>query len=147
MKVKILAASLLLFSCIALSQFVFYKLDIKLTKLSKCPEEVLSRLDEVKTQVPDKIVMKPWNGRHNVYGIFMLPIEDNSSKRLVISIPGAGNYCGGTHNVGTSFEGIQAKPGYYLLKANFRTRTSTWLIARGFANQLENSLNWKLVND
>lgn len=146
MKVKILAASLLLFSCIALSQFVFYKLDIKLTKLSKCPEEVLSRLDEVKTQVPDKIVMKPWNGRHNVYGIFMLPIEDNSSKRLVISIPGAGNYCGGTHNVGTSFEGIQAKPGYYLVKACLRTRTSTLLIVRGFGEQLKDVRNWRLIN-
>jgi hypothetical protein len=124
-----------------------YYLDKKITSRSRCPEKVISTFNELKNQIhPYKIVFNPWNGRHNVHGVFMLPIEDNSSKMLVINIPGAGMFCGGAHNVGTSFEAIQAKPGYYLLKTNFRTRTSIWLMARGFANQLKDPRNWILIN-
>lgn len=119
----------------------------KLYNRSKCPEAVLCRLDEVLTQLtPCQVVIKPWNGRHNVYGIFMLPLEDKSVKRLVVHIQGAGTYCGGAERVGTSFEGIQAKPGYYLVKACLRTRTSTLLIVRGFGEQLKDVRNWRLIN-
>jgi hypothetical protein len=146
MKLGFLRFSLILIS-IALSQLTTYTLDRKITKRSKCPEKILASSNEVKTQaVPYKIVFKPWNGRHNVHGIFMLPVEDKSAKILVVRIPGAGTFCGGAHNVGTSFEGIQAKPGYYLIKTNFRTRTSIWLIARGFPIQLKDSRNWILAN-
>jgi hypothetical protein len=114
------------------------------------PKEILDNLNKAKSpEYPYKIFLKPWHGRHHVHGIFMLPIADKSSpKMLVISIPGAGTFCGGAYNysVGNSFEGIQSKPGYYLLKANFRTRTYMWLIARGFANQLKDPRNWRLIN-
>jgi hypothetical protein len=76
----------------------------------------------------------------------MLPIEDRTAKLLVLSIPGAGTFCGGAHDVGTNFEGIKAKPGYYLIKTNLRTRISIWLITRGFTNQLKDSRNWQLIN-
>lgn len=119
----------------------------KLHIYSDCPEYILSQLNEVLTQVtPSQIVIKPWNGRHNVYAIFMLPIDDKSVKRLVVHIEGAGTYCGGAERVGTSFEGIDAQPGYYLVKAYLRTRTSTWLIVRGFGEQLNDPRNWRLIN-
>ncbi len=153
MRLKLLGISLLLILLI-LYKFAFAiafdKLDKTITKLSQCPEEVLASLSEVKTQAyPYQIILNPWYGRHHVHGIFMLPVANNSSnKMLVISVPGAGTFCGGAfnYNVGNSFYGIQAKPGYYLLKANFRTRTSIWLIARGYANELKDSRNWRLIN-
>lgn len=148
-RIKILGITVILI-LVRLSHLIIGpKLEKIITYRSKCPEEVLARLNENKTGIPpDKIVVTPWRGRHHVHGIFMLPVEDKSSKMLVVSISGAGTFCGGVHNfqnVGTSFEGIQAKPGHYLLKANFRTRTSTWLIVRGFANQLNDSRNWRLI--
>lgn len=146
MKLKLLGIGFILIS-ICFSSLVIYKLDKNFNNISRCPEEILVRLNEANPQTsPSKIVIKPWKGRHNVHGIFMLPVEDKSAKRLVVRIPGAGTFCGGAHKVGTSFEGIQAKPGYYLIKTNFRTRTSIWLIARGFANQLKDSQNWKVIN-
>lgn len=148
MRLKFLGISLVFIS-IALSQLAIYKLDKKLTKRSKCPEEILARLNAVNTQVhPDKIVLKPWKGRHHAHAVFILPSEDKSSKMLVVHIPGAGTFCGGRNNydIGTQFEGIQAKPGYYLIKTNFRTRTAIWLMARGFATQLQDSQNWRLMN-
>lgn len=146
MKLKLLGIGFILIS-ICFSSLVIYKLDKNFNNISRCPEEILVRLNEANPQAsPSKIVIKPWKGRHNVHGIFMLPVDDESAKRLVVRIPGAGTFCGGAHSVGTSFEGIQAKPGYYLIKTNFRTRTSIWLIARGFANQLKDSQNWKVIN-
>jgi hypothetical protein len=148
MQVKILAMILMLFPTF-FSPYTFAKLDKELTKKSRCPQEVLDKLDKVNTQFhPYEIVVKPWKGRHNVHGIYMLPVdEDNLEKTIgAIHIPGAGTFCGGVYKVGTSFQGIQAKPGYHFVKSNLRTRTSIWLIMRGFTNQLKDSGNWKLVN-
>jgi hypothetical protein len=75
----------------------------------------------------------------------MLPDEVKSRKNLVVTIPKAGTFCGEMERVGTSFEGVEAQPGYYLVKASLKTRTSTLLIARGFLNQLKDSRNWHLV--
>jgi hypothetical protein len=146
MRLKLLGIGFILISLLLL-RWIIYKLDNNFTNISKCPEEVLAKIHEINPElIPSKIVIKPWKGRHNVHGIFILPAEDQSPKLLVLRIAGAGTFCGGAHNIGTSFEGIQAKPGYYLLRTNLRTRTSIWLIARGFANQLNDSHNWRLIN-
>ena len=142
----LLGVSIIVIS-LPIAQVALAPADRILTHLSKCPEEILTRLNEVEIkEYPAKVVVKPWRGRHNVHGIFMLPIEDKSSKMLVLHVPGSGTYCGGAYEVGTHFEGVKAQPGYYLIKGNFRTRTATWLIARGFGNQLKNSHNWRLIN-
>jgi hypothetical protein len=126
---------------------VIFRVENKIYNRSRCPQDVLSKLDQVLTQAtPCKIVVKPWNGRHNVYGVFMLPVENQSGKMLVVHIPGVRTFCGATERVGTSFEGIQAKPGYYLVKAYLRTRISTWLIVRGLGKQLKDIRNWRLID-
>ena len=130
-----------------LAQFGILKLNKFIINKSTCPEEIFVNLNTRKTKIaPYKLIIKPWKGRHNVHGLFMLPIEDRTAKLLVLSIPGAGTFCGGAHDVGTNFEGIKAKPGYYLIKTNLRTRISIWLITRGFTNQLKDSRNWQLIN-
>lgn len=147
MKQKFLLGVSIIFISLPIAQVALAPMDHIIANLSKCPEEILARLDERELQnPPSKIVIKPWRGRHNVHGIFMLPVEDKSSKMLVLHVPGSGTYCGGSQDVGTSFEGVEAQPGYYLLRGNFRTRTATWLIARGFVNQLKDSHNWRLIN-
>lgn len=113
---------------------------------SYCPEPVLVNYKAGKTYGhPAKVVVKPWNGRHNVYAVFMLPNTVKSRKSLIINIPGVGTYCGASERVGTSFEGVEAKPGYYLVKASLQTRTTTLLIARGYLNYLRDPQNWNLV--
>lgn len=127
--------------------FFFKNIRKELYYRSTCPEEVLARLDEALISLtPCRVVIEPWKGRHNVYAIFMLPIEDKSQKWLVVHIQEGETYCGGIERVGTGFEGLQAKPGYQLVKACLRTRTSTRLIVRGFGEQLKDPQNWRLIN-
>lgn len=126
-----------------LTGFILYR---KFNNQAYCPDPVLANFKAGKTyNPPSKVVVKPWRGEHNVYAVFMLPIEVQSRKYLLVNIPEAGSYCGGTERVGTNFEGIQAKPGYYLVKASLKTRTSSLLIARGFLTQLKDPRNWNLV--
>jgi hypothetical protein len=126
------------------TSFVVYRK--KFQYQSYCPEPVLANFKAGKIYGhPNKVVVQPWNGRHNVYAIFMLPNEIKRGKTLIVNIPGGGTYCGAMERVGTSFEGVEAEPGHYLVKASLRTRTSTLLIARGFLKQLKDPRNWNLV--
>jgi hypothetical protein len=129
---------------VSFTGFALYRKKIK--NQSSCPEAVLANFRKGKTYgTPYKVVVKPWKGQHNVYAVFMLPNEEKPRKNLVVSLPGSGTYCGQTERVGTHFEGIEAQPGHYLVKASLKTRTSTVLIARGFLKQLKDPRNWNLV--
>jgi hypothetical protein len=126
-----------------LTSFILYR---KFNNQAYCPDPVLANFKAGKTyNSPSKVVVKPWKGEHNVYAVFMLPSQVQSRKYLLVNIPESGTYCGGTERVGTDFEGVQAKPGYYLVKASLKTRTSSLLIARGFLTQLKDPRNWNLV--
>ena len=131
---------------IILVSFIGFSLYKKFNDQSGCPEPVLANFKAGKTYShPYQVIVRPWNGRHNVYAVFMVPVEQKAGKNLIVTIKGAGTYCGKAWRVGTEHEGIQAKPGYYLMKANLRTRTSSLLIARGFIKQLKDPRNWNLV--
>jgi hypothetical protein len=42
--------------------------------LSKCPTELTVTADRSGPRLhPAKVVVKPWDGRHNVYGLFVVP--------------------------------------------------------------------------
>ncbi|MGB5962580.1 MAG: hypothetical protein WBG73_18080 [Coleofasciculaceae cyanobacterium] len=147
MKRRITASLVLMIASLFVTRFAFVKINKLALNKSSCPQEIAVNLNEQETKItPYKLIIKPWEGRHNVQGVFMLPMEDYTAKIMVLSIPGLGTFCGGAYSVGTSFEGIQAKPGYHLVKTNLRTRTAIWLITRGFGNQLNDSNNWQLVN-
>lgn len=142
MPVKLLALSTVLL--ILVTGFIIYRKKIR--NQSYCAQPILDNLKQGKTfGIPQKVVVEPWNGRHNVYAIFMLPVEERARKNLVVAIPKAGTFCGSTQKLGTEFDGIQAKPGYYLVKATLRTRTTSVLIAKGFFNQLKDLRNWHIV--
>jgi hypothetical protein len=142
MPVKLLTLSAVLL--ILVTGFVIYRK--KFQYQSYCAQPVLNNLNQGKTfGIPQKVVVQPWSGRHNVYAIFMIPVEERARKHLVVTIPKAGTFCGETQKVGTEYDGIQAKPGYYLLKANLRTRTTSLLITKGFLNQLKDIRNWHIV--
>lgn len=127
-----------------LTGFLIYRK--KFQYRSYCPEPVLANYKAGKTYGhPYKVVIKPWHGRHNVYAVFMLPNTVNPRKALIVNIPGVGSYCGASQRLGTSFEGVEAEPGYYFVKASLRTRTTTLLIARGFLKYLKDPRNWSLV--
>jgi hypothetical protein len=95
-----------------------------------------------------KVVVKPWLGRHQVYGIFPLPFEKcNRSEPVLLTIKGVGNYCQRAKytNPHQHFAGIDAPPGYALTRYYLRTRTTWWLTSEGLLEQLKQPKNWTVT--
>lgn len=114
---------------------------------SKCPEEALVTRNSSSYQLhPHKVIIKPWRGRHQVYGIFVIPEEYQASNFFMVSIEKASTYCGGkpVAVAGKKFQGVYVKPEERILVGYFRTRTASWLIAQGKIEQLKQPRNWVL---
>ena len=95
-----------------------------------------------------KVVVKPWLGRHQVYGIFPLPFEKcNRSEPVLLLIKGVGTYCQRAKytNPHQHFEGIDAPPGYALTRYPLRTRTTLLSTTKGLLGQLKQPQNWTVT--
>ena len=93
---------------------------------------------------PEKVVIQPWHGQHHSYAIFSVPKGYNNDKLFKLTLPGNDTYCGYLDYTGKTVDGgINAKPGYYLLKGYLNTRIVLGLIAKGKINQLKQPINWR----
>jgi hypothetical protein len=93
---------------------------------------------------PEKLVVQPWRGPHNVYAIFTVPSGYRSDRLFTVSIPGDQIYCGQFYNRGKIPTGIDQPKYYTLIKGNLNTRIALKLIAQGKLNQLKQAKNWRL---
>ncbi|MCX7593988.1 MAG: hypothetical protein N2235_09535 [Fischerella sp.] len=94
---------------------------------------------------PVKLVVEPWRGRHHVYAIFMIPKGYINDRFFKVTIKGIDTICGVMTTGGqNSFEGMNAKPGYYLIKGWLQTRMALWLMLQGKHTELQQPLNWVL---
>jgi hypothetical protein len=93
---------------------------------------------------PAAIVAHPWEGRHQVFGIFLLP-EQLASTTVLLKVQDVGVYCDAVVYSGKRVRTVQAPPGYFLMIDNIRTRTAFRLIVQGKFNTLRNPLNWSMV--
>lgn len=91
---------------------------------------------------PITVCVKPWQGRHNVYGIFMLPNEHKIRYPVMITVKEAGSYRKEAYMVKENIEEYPAPPGYYLLRVCLKTRVAIGMIFRGLYYQLKDPLNW-----
>jgi hypothetical protein len=107
-----------------------------------------SSADGPAQQRPVKVVVKPWAGRHNVYGVFTLPITDPSSQAvapyITIHIPGRQTYCAAAVTVDPSWVGLPDRPGQQVVIGLLHTRTAWWLLGHGQKADLQNPENWSL---
>lgn len=93
----------------------------------------------------ETIVVEPWRGQHNVYGVFMIPNGYQSEFLFKFTLPEGKTYCGVMHRTHQAVvAGVVVKPGYYLLKGYLNTRIALNLIIKGQYNQLKQSQNWEL---
>jgi hypothetical protein len=117
---------------LTIAAIVLFSLDQSIEAASACPKHVLNRLANTEISInATKVVIDPWQGRHNVYGIFMVPASQITRRYVVIRIPGSGLYCGGISHLAIQFDEVVAVPGHYLVKGFLRTRTTFWLMSKG----------------
>ena len=94
---------------------------------------------------PEKIVVKPWVGPHNVYGIFMIPSGYRNDFFFTVTIDKTEVHCGVMDEAATKFAGgVNAKPGYSVMKGLLNTRVALQLIIQGKADQLKQPQNWRV---
>jgi hypothetical protein len=94
---------------------------------------------------PEKVIVQPWHGQHQVYGIFMLPDSISPKQPVLLQVKHVGTFCDEASYAGKLVQGVQARPGHYLMIDNIRTRTALWLIVQGKLDQLQQPTNWVLV--
>lgn len=93
---------------------------------------------------PLAISIKPWLGRHHVYGIFPIPIEHHIQYPVLISVVGAGSYRKEACMVNEQVQGYIPPTGYHLLQVNLKTRVTLLMMLRGLSCLLKESRNWTL---
>ena len=93
---------------------------------------------------PEKVVVHPWLGEHNVYAIFMLPNNYVYDRFMTINLPVNKTFCGIVTHPSQTIDEINAKPGHYLVKGYLQTRITIKLIFAGQMNDLKQVNNWQL---
>ncbi len=112
---------------------------------SGCPDWVLSQVQtSIEIVHPEKLVVEPWQGRHNVYATFKIPAGYQPSPFFVVTLEGSNPYCGNIISRPTTSHSNDSSRDRQVIGL-FRTRTTLWIATKGQLGQLERSSNWKLV--
>ncbi|MBH8573862.1 hypothetical protein I8752_12685 [Nostocaceae cyanobacterium CENA369] len=113
---------------------------------SECNSEAFLKSKIKKFQVQAaKVVVQPWRGEHQVYGIFMVPDEYKQTPFLVLTVKGFGSECSRPFGYRRNFDDIFAEPGTHLVRDYIRTRIALRLILQGLYFHLNEKQNWTLT--
>lgn len=109
--------------------------------VSGCPDWILEQTENPANVIhPEKIVVEPWQGRHNVFATFKVPDGYETSDIVVVNVKGSHPYCGIVMPYAPSGMAMDQR-----VFGWFRTRTALWLFTKGQLSQLEQAENWKLA--
>ena len=114
--------------------------------ISHCPEEGPSNSETYKVH-PIKIVMQPWFGRHQVFGIFIVPLRYRSGMSYfgTMSIKTYNSEFAPDRQVrARQVDDVPVEPGFYLVRGYIHTRIALWFFLTGQFRDLQNPCNWTL---
>jgi hypothetical protein len=95
---------------------------------------------------PLKVVVEPFQGQHQVYGIFRLEkAKIPPNQPVILTVNHVGKYCESTIYLGQNFAEIAVPNQYYLSQHYIRTRTAIWLTMRRLLEELKQLENWTLT--
>ena len=95
---------------------------------------------------PLKVVVEPFHGQHQVYGIFRLEkAKVPPNQPVILTVNHVGKYCESTTYVGQNFAEITLADQYYLSQHYIRTRTALWLTIRRLLDELRQPNSWTLT--
>ncbi|MBE9009913.1 hypothetical protein IQ250_06805 [Pseudanabaenaceae cyanobacterium LEGE 13415] len=128
--------------CLPLGLLIAKKLQARTPGVvSACPEQALEQIaNSANVVYPEKVVVEPWQGRHNVFATFKVPDGYKATDIVVVTVAGSHPYCGIVMPYSPSGTSIDQR-----VFGWFRTRTALWLMTKGQLSQLEQPTNWKLV--
>ncbi len=144
MRKRLFIFTIVLFSLAGIVTIAYYlqqALDEQCTGVGYLPENLST------TSIhPLKVVVEPFHGQHQVYGIFRLAQEKSPPfQPVVLTVTNVGKYCESTNYIGHNFAEIAVPNEYYLSKHYIRTRIALWLTTQGLLEELKQPENWTLT--
>jgi len=115
---------------------------------SACDPEMAAHSD-VRTIHPTRVVVRPWQGPHHVYGVFMVPNRYNDDRRYsaTLSVRGFDTEFAARrsprHDDGEDV--ALAAPGHQVKRGYVPTRVALQLLFAGQFGDLRAPCNWALV--
>lgn len=95
-----------------------------------------------------KVVARPWLGKHQVYGIFMVPdrFKDNRKYTATMTVKGLDHeFAAALWPRRQHADDVSAQPGHYLLRSYVSTRLALWLLITGRFARVRRTCAWTLV--
>ena len=96
-----------------------------------------------------KVVVQPWLGEHQVYGIFMVPdrYKHSNNYTVAMAVRGLDRRFAVGERVDKQYvvDDVLAGPGHYLLRIYVPTRVALWFLVNGLFGDLRRPCNWTLV--
>uniref|UniRef100_B8HVA0 Uncharacterized protein n=1 Tax=Cyanothece sp. (strain PCC 7425 / ATCC 29141) TaxID=395961 RepID=B8HVA0_CYAP4 len=89
-----------------------------------------------------KVVLKPWLGRHNVYGIFLLPKYTYPTELVVLGYKGFGKICPNAQVKPYELSNLAISENHYPIKIYLKTRFVLLILSLGLYEKLNNGKNW-----
>ncbi len=117
----------------------------KPSTLSWCPEGMTTSVDHSTAKIhASKIIVEPWEGRHNVYGIFVLPSGYQARRFFAVNVDESTPYCGMVTMLDQPSHEVSIQPGERIAIGHLKTRTALWLLTKGKQEELKQPSNWVL---
>lgn len=127
-----------------LSQMAIHRLS---ANVGECRIDWFRKANPKTKQIyPRKVVVRPWNGEHQVYGLFLVPDVYQPGLPVLLEIKGEKTACYRPAFLSQkAVDGIEAPPGFLVLRQHLRTKYAVSLILRYGIDYLSQPENWVLT--
>jgi hypothetical protein len=110
---------------------------------SNCDAEAfLTSPGKTVTVTAERVYVNPKTGRHQVFGVFIIPTNIKQWTPGLLSIDEVGIYCSRSTRYGPEYEGIVAPNKSIVMLDHIRTRTAIALFLQGKLNRLRDRTTW-----
>jgi len=96
---------------------------------------------------PTKLVVRPWLGQHQVFGIFKIPLRYRSGRTYsgTLTVQSfTSEFLPDSQPQTQRIDDVVAEPGYYLVRGYVPTRIALWFLMTGRFSQLRSPCDWTL---
>jgi hypothetical protein len=94
------------------------------------------------TVTAERVYVNPKTGRHQVFGVFVLPKSIEQWSPALLTVDDIGVYCSRVQRYNGDYDGIVAGQGSVLMLDFVRTRTAIGLFLQGKLNRIRDRTTW-----
>lgn len=108
-------------------------------------EHFLTSAGIAETVTATRVYIHPFEGRHQVFGVFIVPKTVQKRSPALLRVNQIGVYCDRISRHGPAYEDIKAPDHSFVMIDHIRTRSAWKLWLQGDLDTLKNPENWQLT--